>query len=118
MNHDVFRVQIYRHDGGWAFDDEARGLVAEALVEGADTLVDLIAAHFDWSGLDRFWLQFSDSPSRFTFGLHKLGEARDGAHYVVAGPLFEGHKVWLCSALACYFDELPRRLTFEVSPLS
>jgi hypothetical protein len=37
-------IIIYRHDGGWAFNDERYGLVAEALIEGADTLVDRIVA--------------------------------------------------------------------------
>jgi hypothetical protein len=37
-------IIIYRHDGGWAFNDERYGLVAEALIEGADTLVHRIVA--------------------------------------------------------------------------
>ncbi len=114
----VHRVQLYRHQDGWAFDDFRHGLVAEALIEGADTLVDRIVEFFGWQARDRFWLEFCDTPGRFSFGLYKTGESNGGTDYVVENPPFEGHKVWLCPALGCYFPVAPRYISLMVSPLS
>lgn len=43
----LFRLEVYREeDGGWYFDDPSRGLVREALVCGADEVLDRAAAVF------------------------------------------------------------------------
>lgn len=112
-------IQIYRHKGGWAFDDLKHGLVAEELIEGADTLVDRVLGFTSpANGDNRALVCFSDHALRWVLGhsgpwvyLRKSGESNDGTGYVVGDPSpLEGHKVWLGSALRCYFETAPRAL--------
>ena len=44
MNNSIFVLKPYRFNGTWVFDDEATGLVREAFVGGADTILDVATA--------------------------------------------------------------------------
>ena len=122
-------IQIYRHAGGWAFDDLRHGLVAEALIEGADTLIDRVLQHTAGGlGANKALLRFVDDVQvlrRYWFGhvspwitLHRTGESNGGTDYIVVeSHVAGGHRVWLCSALLCYFETAPRYLTLDIIPL-
>ena len=122
-------IQIYRHAGGWAFDDLRHGLVAEALIEGADTLIDRVLQHTAGGlGANKALLRFVDDVQvlrRYWFGhvspwitLRQTGESNGGTDYEVVDTLVaEGHRVWLCSALLCYYEAAPRALFLDIIPL-
>ena len=121
-------IQIYRHAGGWAFDDLRYGLVAEALIEGADTLVDRaleVIYREDTPRVHRALLRFVDGPGIIPGSGHmgawvtlkKTGESNGGTDYAVLDEPFLGHRVWLCPALLCYFDSAPRCITLDVRAL-
>lgn len=129
-------VIIYRHNGGWAFDDERLGLLAEALIEGADTLVDRVLATqrpacdgLSTADTKSALLRFSDgnarSLSRAFLGhvgpwifLKKVGESNGGTDYEVDDPMrVAGHRVWFGPALLCYFAVAPRSITLDLYPL-
>ena len=122
-------IQIYRHAGGWAFDDLRYGLVAEALIEGADTLVDQVLQHTAGGlGANKALVRFVDDAhvlGRYWFGhvspwieLKWTGESNGGTDYEAFGTLVaEGHRVWLCSALLCYYEVAPRALFLDIIPL-
>lgn len=116
-----FAIFPYRHKGVWAFDDERRGLVAEELIEGADTLLDRIVAPGEGDGRIvtkvgvRFWAE-----RHSTIILLRVGPRNGGTDYVVEEGTharshgLDGHKVWLCSALECYFPVPPELLSVSV----
>ena len=122
-------IIIYRHDGGWAFNDERYGLVAEALIEGADTLVDktlALAYRGDAPNVNRALLRFIEGPGIiYASGnvgpwvfMKKVGESNGGTDYEVVDPSpLAGHRVWLCPELLCYFEVAPRSITLDVRAL-
>jgi hypothetical protein len=122
-------IIIYRHNGGWAFDDERYGLVAEALIEGADTLVDRLLSWRGASASNKALLRFSDGAyteighswlghdGPWVF-MKKVGESNGGTDYEVVDPMFvAGHRVWLCPALLCYYAVAPQSLTLDLRAL-
>jgi hypothetical protein len=86
-------LTAYRHNGGWAFDDERFGLVAEPFVLGADKIVDVLA-----EGGDTVVLVFSDAPFPGAHHLRRLHEDCGGYWY----DGLEG-RGWLCPATLHYF---------------
>lgn len=51
------RIYPYRTSTGWTFDDAERGIMAEPLISGADTLCDFLAGE-----AEGFTLEFSADP--------------------------------------------------------
>lgn len=43
----LFVIKPYKHLGLWVFDDEARGILQEPFVGGADILIDQAVVEFD-----------------------------------------------------------------------
>ena len=112
-------IEIYRYEGGWAFDDPRHGLVAEALIRGADTLVNkmlcLVAAG---QTVNRARLTFAAGPAPgLRFFIRKTGETDGGTTYLVVDPPLVGHQLWLCPALLCYFDVAPAAISLDIRPV-
>ena len=38
----ILKINAYKHQGQWVFDDESRGLDKEAFVSGADSIMDML----------------------------------------------------------------------------
>jgi hypothetical protein len=100
-------IYPYRYCGGWVFDDEARGLIKEPFVAGADTVMDILSA-----GADRFSLTFSGA--EFPGVQHRFDWQREefgGNWYRHSENGMEG---WLCPALFLYFDSAPKSIFLMV----
>jgi hypothetical protein len=112
----------YRYRGGWVFDDERYGLVREALVDGADTLLDKLCAPYEGGGkvVTQGVLRFAELGEHGggPYTLIRSGPRNNGNDYVVDGPggHLSGHRVWLCSALDCYFAAPPGSISFAFGP--
>lgn len=120
----TFAIFPYRHRGVWAFDDPKHGLVAEELIEGADTLLDRIIAPGEGDGriITRVGVRFGEG-RQSTIVLRRVGSRNGGTDYVVEEGTHSrshglaGHRVWLCGALECYFAAPPAVLSVSVTPL-
>ena len=110
----MIRFGFYRDGGRWFFDDPARGIVREEMVDGADALLDAMA-----EGGDSVVADVDVAPI-------------DGADAVLAleGPASEaeggigtwyrdeasGQRAWLCPTLGAYFDPPPPRIWAKRAP--
>lgn len=105
-------IKPYKWDGIWAFDDEDKGLKAEPLVEGADTLLDLVT-----DGEDVCKIMFASGP----FPSHQFVVELNGPN-IVAGEEYghfyfspsHEHDLWLCPALLKYFNEAPDKIYIKI----
>ncbi len=107
----IMVIRPYRLGALWVFDDEARGLQAEALVAGMDTLLDVVTGE---RGLapGQFSVLFSDQEfpgveQQLEWVRMELG----GNWYYAAEYGIEG---WLCPALFKYFASAPRQIYVQV----
>jgi hypothetical protein len=99
----------------WVFDDPNKGLVQEAFVGGADTIIDLLTCHIP-DAATGFVLVFS--AASFPGFQHRVEWRREqgtGNIYYSPDLNVEG---WLCPALLRYFDEPPAELFLQVKPKS
>jgi hypothetical protein len=100
-------LTAYRHNGGWAFDEERFGLVAEPFVLGADKIVGALAGD-----ADEVVLIFSDQPFPGAHRLRRLHEEEGGYWY----DGLEG-RGWLCPATLHYFpDGHPESIYMRSAP--
>lgn len=105
-------INPYLWNGLWVFDDPAKELDKEPLVEGADTFLDLMTEGFP---KEACVVMFSGSqfPSA-QLVLHKVGNGVGG------GTDYEhrdtDHQMWLCPALFKYFDVAPEKIFLSVKP--
>lgn len=105
-------IKPYKWETIWAFDDEDKGLKAEPLVEGADTLLDLVTG-----GADECKIMFASGPfpsHQFMIelkGPNMVNDEEYGNFY--HSPTHE-HDLWLCPALLKYFDEAPDKIYVKV----
>lgn len=112
MKNSIFTISPYKHYGGWVFDDDRVGLVKEAFVAGADTLLDKMA-----EGRDRVTLNFADFPFPDHDVMVDRVEAVDtdiegyGTNYYCKE--FD-HDLWLCPALNLYYPESPKQIFIKV----
>lgn len=110
-------IHPYRDGGALVFDDQAKGLVREALIGGTDFILELAARN---AGAD---------PNGFTliFAAHPFPECRHEARWEESGLGGHGdwysvgsgsslHMGWLCPALLKYFPAAPSRIYFRVQP--
>lgn len=107
----MFTLQPYRYLGQWVFDDETRGLQAEAFVCGMSEIIDdvLVANGIDPVDVqDGFRLTFSTTP--FPDHTHSLTWDRKGE----GGNWYHCDQTkrsgWLCPALFLYYPEAPKKL--------
>ena len=103
---DVMRISPTRFGNGmWAFTDTSRGLVNELLVDGIDTMLDVLSASYG-NGFNVF---FSDKP--FDGHEHVLSLVHDncevGRHYRWS---YDNSVGWLCPALFKYFESPPESI--------
>ena len=99
----------------WVFDDPSRGLVQEAFVGGADTILDLLTAQITGAQTG-FTLIFSSAD--FPGSQHRLEWRRpdmSGNTYYSPDLQMEG---WLCPALLRYFDAPPAEIFVQVKASS
>jgi len=107
-------IYPYRTIGMWVFDDEARGLVQEPFVGGADTIIDLLTADIATAETG-FRLTFSkDAFPGYQWSLSWIRPEMSGNVYLLEGLNREG---WLCPALLKYFETPPPKLYIAISEL-
>lgn len=95
-------IEPYIWNGLWVFDDPEVKLKREALIAGADELMDALS-----KGSDRFTLLFAD----FEFPGHQIHIQLKRVEKV--GQTYrtdDGKEAWLCPALLLYFDKPPKHL--------
>jgi len=102
-------IYPYCHMGMWVFDDDRTGLVREAFVAGADTIIDNV---LDSKGIQDaekgFRLIFSAGEfPEYDIRLDWLRESNGGNWYRLDAHMLEG---WLCPALLKYFDKAPEHI--------
>lgn len=111
----IFVIHPYKRGGIWAFDDRSRGLVGEAFVAGADTLIELVATRLGIpaSEFERgITLIFSANPfPGAQVRVTRTGEEHGGNWYFSQDFGFEG---WLCPALFKFFESAPKEIHFQV----
>lgn len=102
-------IMPYKWNGIWVFDDKERGLVREALISGADALLEAATEHI----ADRdqgVVVVFSDRP----FPTHTLALTWQGGDENGHGTYYYAQKyrqrAWLCPALLLYFPEPPMKI--------
>jgi hypothetical protein len=95
----------------WVFDDEKKGLVQEAFVGGADTILDALTSGIP-DAARGFVLVFSGAEFP-GFHYHLKWSRPDGSGniYVLPELQMEG---WLCPALLRYFEQPPADLFIQV----
>ena len=123
-------IAPYRHLGGWAFDDDATGLLREPFVAGADVAIDKIVNQLGIKGdkikmifsagefpgyhvkLDYLTMDVLDNGDLYTIEgtdqfTKEVGEYWEGDAFVL----------WLCPALLKYFDDAPKEIYVKVEEL-
>jgi len=111
MTNSIIIISPYRFVGTWVFDDPATGLVREAFVSGADTIIDTALELQGLAGIERCKILFSAEPfPGYQFVLEKVRGEFGGTWYRAFG--IEG---WLCSALFLYFGTAPEEIYASVA---
>lgn len=104
----IFTIHPYKDKGvQWVFDDEATGLVKEAFVGGADTLLDKAC-----QGKQECVALFSLNPFKgYDFVLNKVEGDEFGTTYYC-----EKHEqeAWLCPALFLYLNPAPQNIYVQI----
>ncbi len=103
-----YRIRPFKDNGLWVFTDERVGLEKEPLVEGIDTMLDVITQGIP-NAADGFELIFCDS--EFQGWAYSLEWRRPN---IVGGDWYYCPQLdaegWLCPALGRYFKEPPKQL--------
>ena len=119
-------IQIYRHQGTWAFTDDDYDLLNEPFVAGIPEFIDHIIKQSE--------NVYEDSKFLVTFGKNQFPTAtfelkfdRDdmgGAWYKLlpvetahdnANHLHVGGEGWLCPATLNYFEDFPRSIFVQIT---
>ncbi|MEF9475383.1 MAG: hypothetical protein L0958_01495 [Candidatus Mariimomonas ferrooxydans] len=108
MNNSIMVIHPYKYEGTWVFDDKRVGLVREAFVSGADTIIDKMVEDIP-NAEKGFTLLFSSKQ----FPGHQVVEfewirKEDGGNWYNCKKINE--EGWLCPALFKYFDEAPQKI--------
>jgi hypothetical protein len=107
-------IKPYHWEGMWVFDDERVGLEREALVAGADSMVDIAVAQKDIKNADTgFLLLFSVGPFPGADMQLEWVRAEFGGNVY----RWDEHEGWLCPALLRYFDVAPKQLFVQMKEL-
>ena len=105
----------YKYHGQWVFDDETTGLVREAFVAGADTMIDTATSGIP-NAQEGFLMLFSSAPfPGHQVHLNWVREESGGNIYSWEEKNIEG---WLCPALLKYFEEAPKEIFVQMKAAS
>lgn len=112
MPNALYTITCYWTGSTWAFDDEARGLVGEPFVAGADCILSVAAERAGIIAPQRtgFTVVFAEQPfPGFQATAVRGREDHNGYWYSSMG--VDG---WLCPALFKFFPEAPPHIYFLV----
>lgn len=102
----LMSILAYRHHGGWSFDDEAVGLVAEPFVAGIPEMIDILADQVSADGCIVLTFASAEFPSA-SLRLDRIREEFGGNWYRWEDRGMDG---WLCPALLKYFPIAPDKI--------
>ena len=112
----ILKINAYKHQGQWVFDDDDRGLIKEPFVAGADTLLDIISKDKNAASL---LFSARDFP-KVTHVIRRVSESAQaiggGTDYMYEAPGMHPLPVWLCPALFKFFEEAPETIYVYASP--
>lgn len=109
----IFVIRPYKFGNTWVFDDPATGLIKEAFVAGADTMIDVATAQFNVPDpKNGFVMLFSEQPFPGYQIVLKWRYADMGGNVYEWGAI-EG---WLCPALFEYFGKAPNKIYVKAEP--
>lgn len=119
MNNEIMTIRPYKVDGNlWVFDDAATGLVREAFVGGADTILDMATEMVGGDPKLGLSVAFSAKP----FPGHQIvlehkgeDEAQVGNTYFCPKFNIDG---WFCPALLLYFPKPPKKIYAQFKKIS
>lgn len=111
----ILVIHPYKFEGIWVFDDPKVGLVQEAFVSGADTIIDRMVEDIPNASIG-VTLLFSARP--FPGFQHEFDWQREEFGGNWYSSLQFGIEGWLCPALFKYFDKAPEKLFVQVKPKS
>lgn len=97
----------------WVFDDARVGLTQEPFVEGADAIIDALAASIPNAEAG---FRIVLSAQEFPHWQHKLEWLRTESSGNVYRCAALGTEGWLCPALFKYFMNAPREIYFRAEP--
>lgn len=113
-NNVVCKIQPYRYLGGWAFDDETRGLKTELFVFGMPQIIDKIVNDKNCKRCN-FIFSNVELPEYDTVLVKISGQGtRIGTYYTCSKTKLMG---WLCPALKLYLDPPPENLYVRIERL-
>ena len=105
-------IKPYKWEGEfWVFDDESKGLDKEPLVEGADTLLDLLVDN-DQCKIMFSETNFPSSEFHIDFVKPNLVDGEENGNYYHSPK--HKHDLWLCPALFKYFENAPKRIFIKL----
>lgn len=111
----IMVLRPYKWNGVWVFDDPSVGLVREAFVSGADTIIDMATEKAGvYDPENGFLMTFSETPfPGFQVHLRWDRESKMGF-----GNWYRWNEVgmegWLCPALFKYFPKAPKDIYVKV----
>jgi len=115
-------IQIYRHQGTWAFTDETYDLLHEPFVAGIPQFIDFIIRQDNNDPRDgEYLVTFSQNP--FPTAVFELRFDRDdmGGAWYNCRPCDEakndrvGGEGWLCPATLHYFEDFPPSIFVQIT---
>lgn len=121
----IFTIHPYRTSKtGWAFDDDAVGLVREPFVAGADNFLSLLAGEadkmevtFSADWFPSHQVKLVKLSNKELIELHILDEGQS----LISGTYYKdnttGHLMWLCPALNKYIDPSPNTIYVQYNSL-
>ena len=122
MTNAMHCIQIYRHQGTWAFTDETHDLLHEPFVAGIPQFIDFIIRQDNNDPRDgEYLVTFSQNP--FPMAVYELRFDRDdmGGAWYNCRPCNAtkndqvGGEGWLCPATLNYFEDFPRTIFVQIT---
>jgi hypothetical protein len=114
MSNTISTISPYKFNGQWVFDDPTHGLVREAFVADADTIIDGLLRQYNIrkGGERGFILLFSSEPfPGFQTVLSWRRAEMTGNWYHSSALDMDG---WLCASLLKYFDSPPPQIYVQL----
>ena len=123
MTNAMHCIQIYRHQGTWAFTDGDHDLINEPFVAGIPQFIDFIIRQDKKDPRDGEYI-VTFSKNQFPTAVYELKFDRDdmGGAWYKCGPCNEavndqvGGEGWLCPATLNYFEDFPRSIFVQITP--